>query len=38
MQLIFEKSVPGRHGVRVARSDVPTSINLDPALLRQTGN
>lgn len=36
MQLIFEKSVPGRHGVRVARSDVPTSINLDPALLRPT--
>jgi glycine dehydrogenase subunit 2 len=35
MQLIFEKSVPGRRGVRVARTDVPTSINLNPALLRE---
>jgi len=34
MQLIFEKGAPGRHGVEVARSDVPTSINLAPALLR----
>ncbi len=36
MQLIFEKSVPGRRGVRIARSDVPTSINLDPGLLRES--
>lgn len=35
MQLIFEKSVAGRRGLRVARSDVPTSINLNPSLLRQ---
>jgi glycine dehydrogenase subunit 2 len=34
MQVIFEKSVPGRRGVGVAPSDVPTSVNLDPALLR----
>jgi glycine dehydrogenase subunit 2 len=34
MQLIFERSVPGRRGLGVARSDVPTSINLNPALLR----
>jgi glycine dehydrogenase subunit 2 len=34
MQLIFERSVPGRRGLGVARSDVPTSINQNPALLR----
>ncbi len=34
MELIFEKSVPGRRGVPVARSDVPTSVNLAPGLLR----
>ena len=36
MQLIFERSVPGRRGVRVAERDVETSIHLSPALLRET--
>ncbi|MCK5805951.1 MAG: aminomethyl-transferring glycine dehydrogenase subunit GcvPB [Lentisphaeria bacterium] len=36
MQLIFEKSVPGRQGVTISKSDVPTSIHLNPALLRET--
>jgi glycine dehydrogenase subunit 2 len=34
MKLVFEKSVAGRRGLRVAKSDVPTSINLDKHLLR----
>lgn len=34
MELVFEKSVKGRRGLRVAASDVPTSINLDASLLR----
>lgn len=34
MKLLFEKSVPGRRGVRVAKSDVPTSINLHEKYLR----
>ena len=34
MKLVFEKSVAGRRGLTVAKSDVPTSINLDPSLLR----
>jgi glycine dehydrogenase subunit 2 len=34
MNLVFEKSVAGRRGLTVAKSDVPTSINLDPSLLR----
>ncbi len=34
MKLLFEKSVPGRRGVKVARSDVPTSINLHEKYLR----
>ena len=34
MKLVFEKSVKGRRGLRVAASDVPTSINLDASLLR----
>ncbi|MCE5185122.1 MAG: aminomethyl-transferring glycine dehydrogenase subunit GcvPB [Planctomycetaceae bacterium] len=34
MKLSFEKSVKGRRGLRVAAGDVPTSINLNPALLR----
>jgi glycine dehydrogenase subunit 2 len=34
MQMIFEKSVPGRRGIRVAERDVETSVNLNPALLR----
>ena len=34
MKLIFEKSQPGRTGVRVVPSDVPTSIHLQEQLLR----
>ena len=36
MKLVFEKSVEGRRGLRVAKSDVPTSINLNKDLLRST--
>jgi glycine dehydrogenase subunit 2 len=36
MKLVFEKSVKGRRGIRVAKSDVPTSINLRKELLRET--
>ncbi|MHC4790823.1 MAG: aminomethyl-transferring glycine dehydrogenase subunit GcvPB [Planctomycetota bacterium] len=35
MKLIFEKSVPGRTGFRPAKSDVPTTINIDKKLLRE---
>ncbi|MBN1436151.1 MAG: aminomethyl-transferring glycine dehydrogenase subunit GcvPB [Sedimentisphaerales bacterium] len=34
MKLIFEKSVKGRRGPAVVRSDVPTSIHLDKRFLR----
>ncbi len=34
MKLIFEKSIPGRTGVRIAQNDVPSSINLNKKLLR----
>lgn len=34
MKLLFENSVPGRRGVKVAKSDVPTSINLHEKYLR----
>jgi glycine dehydrogenase subunit 2 len=34
MKLVFEKSVKGRRGLRIAKSDVPTSINLNHDLLR----
>jgi len=34
MKLVFENSVKGRRGLRIAKSDVPTSINLDKHLLR----
>ncbi|MCF7957350.1 MAG: aminomethyl-transferring glycine dehydrogenase subunit GcvPB [Phycisphaerae bacterium] len=34
MKLIFEKSIPNRHGVRPSKSDVPTSVNVPDALLR----
>lgn len=34
MKLIFEKSVPSRRGLTIAKSDVPESINLDKRLLR----
>ena len=36
MKLVFEKSVKGRRGLRIAKSDVPTSINLNKLLLRET--
>jgi len=36
MKLVFEKSVAGRRGLRIAGSDVPTSINLRKELLRDT--
>lgn len=35
MKLMFEKSVAGRQGVKVAASDVPTSIHLRRSYLRQ---
>jgi glycine dehydrogenase subunit 2 len=35
MKLVFEKSVPGRRGLRVSASDVPTSIHLRKDLLRE---
>lgn len=35
MKLVFEKSVPGRQGLRVSASDVPTSIHLRKDLLRE---
>jgi len=35
MKLIFEKSVPGRRGVRPAKSDVPTTIDIKKELLRE---
>lgn len=34
MKLVFEKSVAGRRGLRVSKSDVPTSIHLREDLLR----
>jgi len=34
MRLIFEKSVPGRRAVQKQSSDVSTTINLKPSLLR----
>lgn len=34
MKLVFEKSVQGRKGLRVSKSDVPTSIHLREDLLR----
>ena len=37
MKLIFEKSVAGRRGLKIARCDVPESINLDSKLLRKDG-
>ncbi|MHC5158305.1 MAG: aminomethyl-transferring glycine dehydrogenase subunit GcvPB [Planctomycetota bacterium] len=35
MKLVFEKSVKERRGLRIAKSDVPTSINLRKELLRE---
>ena len=34
MKTLFGQSVPGRRGVRPPRRDVPTTINIRPALLR----
>jgi len=34
LNLIFEKSVPGRRGLTIAQAEVPTSINLKAGLLR----
>ena len=35
MSLIFEKSVPGRRGVRPAQSDVPTTADIKKEFLRE---
>ena len=35
MQLIYEKSIAGRHGVRLPLSDVPAAAPLPNGLLRQ---
>jgi glycine dehydrogenase subunit 2 len=34
MKLVFEKSVAGRRGLRVAKSDVPKGVHIRPELLR----
>jgi glycine dehydrogenase subunit 2 len=34
MKLVFEKSVAGRRGLRVAKSDVPKGVHIEPKLLR----
>ncbi len=34
MKLVYEKSVPGRRAVKTSPSDVPTSVNIKPELLR----
>jgi glycine dehydrogenase subunit 2 len=34
MKLVFEKSVAGRRGLRVAKSDVAAGIHIEPKLLR----
>jgi len=36
MKLVFEKSVPERRALRTSPSDVPTSININRSLLRET--
>ncbi|MHC4287550.1 MAG: aminomethyl-transferring glycine dehydrogenase subunit GcvPB [Planctomycetota bacterium] len=36
MKLVFEKSIKGRRGLQIAKSDVPTSINLNKSLLRES--
>ena len=35
MQLIYEKSIPGRHGIRLPLSDVPAAKELPEGLLRK---
>ena len=35
MKLIFEKSVPNRRGLTIAKSDVPESVNMNKHLLRK---
>jgi glycine dehydrogenase subunit 2 len=36
MNLIYEKSIPGRKGVRIAQSDVPTKVALHHDFLRES--
>ncbi|MHC5214712.1 MAG: aminotransferase class V-fold PLP-dependent enzyme, partial [Planctomycetota bacterium] len=36
MKLVFEKSIKGRRGLQIAKSDVSTSINLNKSLLRES--
>jgi glycine dehydrogenase subunit 2 len=36
MKLIFDKSVPNRHGVLPPQSDVPTTVNIKKELLRSS--
>ncbi len=36
MKIVFEKSVAGRGGLRISKSDVPTSIHLKKEYLRET--
>jgi glycine dehydrogenase subunit 2 len=35
MNLIVEKGSPGRRGLRIPSSDVPTSVHIDKRFLRQ---
>ena len=35
MSLLFDKSVPGRHGFRLPKSDVPEPLPLDRSYLRE---
>ncbi|MFC1783067.1 aminotransferase class V-fold PLP-dependent enzyme, partial [Planctomycetota bacterium] len=35
MKLIYEKSIPGRRGMRATKSDVPTGNNINPQWRRQ---
>jgi len=35
MEIIFDKSVKGRRGVRMGESHVPTTVNIDPKFLRR---
>ncbi|MFC1677121.1 aminomethyl-transferring glycine dehydrogenase subunit GcvPB [Planctomycetota bacterium] len=37
MKLIFEKSVPGKRGLRYSKSDVSVTINIKKKLLREKG-
>ena len=35
MKLVFEKSIPHRRAIRTSKSDVPTSIHINKAFLRE---